>query len=59
MRAALQRHISCTLERTDVNIVSGGRFTRANNVLDALLRKKKADKEPVVQHKPGVNSEGI
>ena len=40
MRAALQRHISPTLERTDVNIVSGGKFTQANNVLDALLKEK-------------------
>ena len=41
MRAALQRHISSTLERTDVNIVSGGKFTRVNNVLDVLLKGKK------------------
>ena len=54
MRAALQRHISSTLERTDVNIISRGKFTRANNVLDALLKEK-----PVVQHKPGINSDDM
>ena len=54
LRAALQRHISSTLERTDVNIISRGKFTRANNVLDALLKEK-----PVVQHKPDINSDDM
>ena len=43
-----------------MNISSGGKFTRANNVLDALLKeKKKAGKEPVVQHKLGINSDDM
>ena len=57
LRAALQRHISFEAKRTDVNLVTGSQFRKANQLLDAVLKENKREgKEPVVKHKPPIST---